>query len=178
MEWNQENVIIACKKQDKQAQMAVFSRYHEKFLGICIRYLYNKEIAEEVVMDAFMLIFQKIDKYNKDSFEGWMKTIVIHKAIDYYRSHKNDPKFSDYETSEWKTAAKSPQHHLEAQDLIKMLDFLPQGYRMVFNMYAIEGYKHHEIAEKMGISVSTSKTQYLKARLRLQEILKKGGYHG
>lgn len=178
MEWNQEDMIKACKEQDKQAQMAMFRRYHKKLLGVCLRYLYNKEIAEEVLMDSFIVIFKKIDKYTDGSFEAWLKTIVIHKSIDYYRSHKNDPVFAEIEKNEWRTIKKTPQHGLEAQDLMRMLDYLPHGYRLVFNLYAIEGFKHKEIADKLGISVNTSKTQYHKARLRLQEILKKGGYHG
>ncbi len=91
MEWNLLGITSACKKQDKQAQMALFRYYHEKFYGICLRNLYIEEVAEVVLMDSFMKIFQKIDLYKEGSFEGWMKTIVIHQSIDYYRKHKNDP---------------------------------------------------------------------------------------
>lgn len=178
MEWNESEIISACKKQDKQAQMALFQKFHEKFLGICMRYLYKKEIAEEVLMDSFMRIFQKIDQYKTGSFEGWMKTIVIHKSIDYYRSHKNDPLFSDFEKESWRMPEKSNSNHLETEELLQMLNALPHGYRVVFNLYAIEGYKHQEIAKKLGVSESTSKTQYHKARMKLQEALKRGGYHG
>lgn len=177
MEWNLSDIISACKKQDKQAQMALFRLYHEKFLGICLRYLYKKEVAEEVLMDSFMTIFEKIDQYKADSFEGWMKTIVIHKAIDYYRKHKKDPVFTEIDTQINRIPSQKPNQKLEAEDLMKLLDHLPLGYRLVFNMYAIEGYQHKEIAEKLHISVSTSKTQYLKARKKLQEMMKKGGYN-
>jgi RNA polymerase sigma-70 factor (ECF subfamily) len=176
MEWNLSELITACKKNDKQAQMALFRLYHEKFLGICLRYLYQKEIAEEVLMDSFMTIFQKIDQYKSDSFEGWMKTIVIHKAIDYYRKHKKDPILTEIENHSNKVSVQKPNQKLEAEDLMKLLEKLPLGYRMVFNMYAIEGYRHKEIADKLGISVNTSKTQYLKARKKLQELMKTGGY--
>lgn len=176
MEWNLSDIIIACKQQDKQAQMALFRLYYEKFLGICLRYLYKKEIAEEVLMDSFMTIFQKIDQYETDSFEGWMKTIVIHKAIDYYRKHKKDPILTEIDAKSDRVSFQKPNEQLEADDLMKLLDQLPLGYRMVFNMYAIEGYQHKEIAEKLRISVNTSKTQYLKARKKLQEMIKEGGY--
>jgi len=129
-------------------------------------------------MDSFMRIFQKIDQYQAGSFEGWMKTIVIHKSIDYYRKHKKDPIFSDLEKESYKYPEKSTGHHLEAEELLQMLSRLPHGYRMVFNLYAIEGYKHQEIADKLNISESTSKSQYHKARMRLQEELLKGGYDG
>jgi len=176
MEWNLPELISACKRQDKQAQMALFRLYHEKFLGICLRYLYKKEIAEEVLMDSFMTIFQKIDQYKSDSFEGWMKTIVIHKAIDYYRKHKKDPILTELDNQSYKISFQRPNQKLETEDLKNLLDQLPMGYRLVFNMYAIEGYQHKEIAKKLKISVSTSKTQYLKARKKLQEMMKKGGY--
>ena len=178
MEWNESEIISACQKQDKQAQMALFQKFHEKFLGICIRYLYDQQTAEEVLMDAFMRIFEKIEQYQKGSFEGWMKTIVIHKSIDYYRKHKKDPLISDFEKESYWISEKSNGHHLEAEELLQMLNTLPTGYRMVFNLFAIEGYKHQEIAKKLGISESTSKSQYHKARMKLQEELKKGGYHG
>jgi RNA polymerase sigma factor (sigma-70 family) len=176
MEWNLSELILGCKKKDKHAQMALFHLYHEKFLGICLRYLYKKEVAEEVLMDAFMKIFQKTDLYKEGSFEGWMKTIVIHKAIDYYRQHKNDPVFTEIDTQANRISAHKPNQKLEAEDLMKLLDQLPMGYRLVFNMYAIEGFRHKEIANKLNISVSTSKTQYLKARKKLQVLMKKGGY--
>lgn len=178
MEWNESEIISACKKQDKQAQMALFQKFHEKFLGICIRYLYRKHIAEEVLMDSFMRIFQKIDQYKAGSFEGWMKTIVIHKSIDYYRKHKKDPIFSDLEKASYWYPEKPMGNHLEAEELLQMLSSLPHGYRMVFNLYAIEGYKHREIAEKLEISENTSKSQYHKARMSLQDKLRKGGYDG
>lgn len=178
MEWNLSDIISACKKQDKQAQMALFHYYHEKFYGICLRYSGNEEVAEEVLMDAFMKIFQKIDQYKDGSFVGWMKTIVIHQSIDYYRKHKNDPFYTEIEYELKKTPSNNTSQSLEAEELMQMLNQLPTGYRMVFNMYAIEGYQHKEIAEKLGISVSTSKTQYLKARKKLQQLLEKGGYGG
>jgi RNA polymerase sigma-70 factor (ECF subfamily) len=178
MEWNLSDIISACKKQDKQAQMALFRYYHEKFYGICLRYLHKEEVAEEVLMDAFMKIFQKIDLYKDGSFEGWMKTIVIHQSIDYYRKHKSDPFFAEVDYELKKTPSNKTSESMEAEELMQMLNHLPAGYRMVFNMYAIEGYQHKEIAEKLGISISTSKTQYLKARKKLQEMLKEGGYDG
>ncbi len=176
MDWTLPDIIKACKNQDKQAQFALFRIYHERFLGICIRYLYRKEIAEEVLMDAFMTIFQKIDLYQTDSFEGWMKTIVIHKSIDYYRKHKDDPIFTEINHRSLNQAITKPNHKLHAEELMKYLDQLPLGYRVVFNMFAIEGYQHKEIAEKLGITESTSKTQYAKARKKLQDMLKEGGY--
>ncbi|NOR87230.1 MAG: sigma-70 family RNA polymerase sigma factor [Bacteroidales bacterium] len=177
MEWNEKDIIEACKKQNKQAQMALLHKYQNKFLGICLRYVDNQHIAEEILMDAFMAIFQKIKLYQENSFEGWMKTIVIHKSIDYYRKHKNDPIITNIETAEWRAPKKQQENSLETEDLLALLISLPTGYRVVFNLYAIEGYSHKEIAQRLGVSVSTSKTQLHKAKLKLQELITKGGYH-
>ena len=171
-------MIEACQKQCKDAQKALLHKYQNKFLGICLRYVDNQEIAEEILMDSFMTIFQKIKLYKENSFEGWMKTIVIHKAIDYYRKHKNDPIISDIETEEWRSPKKHQNNNLEVQDLLQLLKTLPLGYRLVFNLFAIEGFGHKEIAVKLDISENTSKSQYRKAKMKLQEILVKEGYHG
>lgn len=178
MEWNQSDIIKACRKQNKKAQKALFQRYSKQFYGLCLRYVNNREVAEEVLMDAFMDIFKNIKKYKTKSFEAWMKSIVVHKSIDYYRKHKNDPMFSDVDT-DYAGGLSNPQtNDVEMDELLKMLYTLPSGYRMVFNLFAIEGYQHKEIAKQLGISESTSKTQFLKAKQKLQIIMEKGGYHG
>lgn len=178
MEWNQAKIIEACRKKDKKAQKALFHHYKKQLLGLCLRYVNSREIAEEVLMDSFIAVFRKIHTCNTDTFEPWLKSIVVHKAIDYYRCHQNDPIFDEMEYILDKKAETQPAQNLEADELIKMLQHLPAGYRMVFNMYAIEGFQHKEIAEKLGISENTSKSQLRKAKARLQEILEKGGYHG
>lgn len=177
MEWSETDIILACQKQDKQAQMALFHRYKEKLFGICLRYIPDHDAAEEILMDSYITIFEKINSYKEKNFEGWIKTIVINKAIDYYRKHKNDPLISNIEEVEWQTPQNFQGNSLEVQDLLNMLHFLPDGYRMVFNLYAIEGYQHKDIAKKLNVTENTSKTQFHKAKLKLQEMIKKGGYN-
>jgi RNA polymerase sigma-70 factor (ECF subfamily) len=178
MEWNQAKIIEACRKKDKKAQKALFHRYKKQLLGLCLRYVNSREAAEEVLMDSFIIVFKKIDTCQVASFEPWLKSIVVHKAIDYFRAHKNDPVFDEIEYVLDKKTGTQPAQNLEADELMKMLRHLPVGYRMVFNLYAIEGFKHQEIAEKLDISENTSKSQFRKAKARLQELLEKGGYHG
>lgn len=178
MGWNQEEIIKACKNQNEQAQMALFERYRKLFFGLCMRYVNNREVAEEVMMDAFMDIFKGIKKYKENSFESWMKSIVVHKAIDYFRKHKNDPVFTESEFLMEKQYSHTPVSKVETDDLFNLLHCLPAGYKMVFNLHVIEGFQHHEIAKKLGISKNTSKTQLHKAKQKLQELLEKGGYHG
>lgn len=178
MEWNEAEIIKACKNQDQQAQMALFHRYRKQFHGLCRRYVNNMEVAEEVLMDAFVVIFKTIKSHTGKSFESWMRSIVIHKAIDYYRKHKNDPVFYEIETALIKRPGSTQNNNVETDDLLKMLHTLPPGYRMVFNLHSIEGYRHKEIAERLGVSINTSKTQLFKAKQKLQAMLEKGGYHG
>ncbi len=178
MEWNEAEIIKSCIKQDQQAQMALFHKYRKQYHGLCRRYVNNQEIAEEVLMDAFVVIFKKIKSHKGKSLEGWMRSIVIHKAIDYYRQHKNDPVFYEIETELLKKSTGEQKHTAEADDLLKMLHALPVGYRMVFNLHSIEGFQHKEIAKRLGVSINTSKTQLHKAKQKLQTMLEKGGYHG
>ncbi len=178
MEWNEAEIIEACKKQNQQAQMALFHRYRKQYHGLIRRYVHSMEAAEEVLMDAFMVIFKKIKSHKGKSLETWMRSIIIHKSIDYYRKHKNDPVFYEIETELIKKPSNAQNNNVEADDLLKMLHALPPGYRMVFNLHSIEGYQHKEIAERLGVSVNTSKTQLHKAKLKLQAMLRKGGYHG
>jgi len=129
-------------------------------------------------MDAFIVIFKTIKTHSGSSLESWMKSIVVHKAIDYFRKHKNDPAFDEIEYVLDKKVELQAAENLEVEELAQMLYSLPAGYRMVFNLYSIEGYQHKEIADKLGISVNTSKSQLHKAKHKLQEILQRGGYHG
>ncbi len=177
MEWNEDSVIKACIKGDEQAQLSLFLRYKERFLGLCMRYVNNQQVAEEVMMDAFLDIFKHIKKYKKNSFEAWMKSIVVHKAIDYFRKHKNDPIFTESEFELEHSVVQTPISQVETDYLFQLIHCLPAGYKMVFNLYVIEGYQHSEIAKELNISVSTSKTQLYKAKQKLQALLEKGGYH-
>ncbi|OYT15073.1 MAG: RNA polymerase subunit sigma [Bacteroidetes bacterium 4572_77] len=178
MEWNEADIIKACKKQNRQAQMALFHKYRKQYHGLCRRYVNNTEIAEELLMDAFVVIFKTIQSHNGKYLESWMRSIVIHKAIDYYRKHKNDPVFHEIETVLIRKESQEQNNNVEAEDLLKLLHTLPPGYRMVFNLHSIEGYQHKEIAEKLGVSINTSKTQLHKARQKLKAMLKRGGYYG
>ncbi|EAZ80878.1 RNA polymerase sigma factor [Algoriphagus machipongonensis] len=163
-------IIQGCLKGDRSAQRHLYDTYSGKFLAICIRYLKDREHAEDVMIEGFMKIFEKLSQYqHKGSFEGWMKRIIVTQALMTLRSNRhlmmevnmeNESQFEDqnYELT-----------HLETQELLEMVKSLPVGYRTVFNLYAIEGYSHQEIADLLGISVSTSKSQLNRARNVLKE---------
>ena len=165
-------LIIACKKQNAKAQRALYDKHASYMLGLCKRYIKGEMEAEDVMIKGFMKVFTKIDLFEgKGSFEGWMKRIMINEALGYIRKNK-----SMYLEMEIEAADKEPDFdtlstELEAMDLLKMVNGLPSGYRTIFNLYAIEGYSHKEIAELLGISENTSKSQLSRARMHLQKRL-------
>lgn len=145
-------------------------------LGVCLRYSSSKDEAEDIMLTGFLNIFNKIETYdNKGSFEGWIRRIMVNTAIDNYRKNKKHYSHTDIETldtEEIPSMVTDFFDNLSTQDILAMVQQLPTGYRMVFNLFAIEGYNHGEIAEMLGISANTSKTQLHKARMMLQKRLK------
>ncbi|MDF2157202.1 sigma-70 family RNA polymerase sigma factor [Algoriphagus sp. CAU 1675] len=163
-------LIKACLKGDRSAQRHLYDCYSGKFLAICIRYLKDREHAEDVMIEGFMKIFEKLPQFQaKGSFEGWMKRIIVTQALMTLRSHRH----LMMEVNTEDEAMYADQHyelsHLETADLMDMVESLPVGYRTVFNLYAIEGYSHQEIAELLGITESTSKSQLNRARNSLKD---------
>ncbi len=144
-------------------------------LGVCIRYSRNKEEAEDVLMEGFMTVYTKIKDYRSTgSFEGWIRRIMINTAINHYRSNLKHAYHYDLDDfSDEISSAPPADTRYDKEKLLKLIQDLPDGYRMVFNLYAMEGYSHKEIAEMLNISVNTSKSQLSKARKFLQKGLKK-----
>jgi RNA polymerase sigma factor (sigma-70 family) len=166
----ESDLIQGCLKGDRNAQRHLYDTYSGKFLAICIRYLKDREHAEDVMIEGFMKIFDKLPQYQgTGSFEGWMKRIIVTQALMTLRSHRhlmmeiNVENESDFKDHSYEL------NHLEVADLREMVESLPVGYRTVFNLFAIEGYAHQEIADLLGITESTSKSQLNRARNTLKE---------
>lgn len=160
----------AIKQGDNKALNTFYDKYAGKMLAICKRYLSDGMIAEDVMMEGLTKVITKIDKFSfNGSFEGWVKRIIVNEALMKIRSQKNNE--VDIDNVAYALPVANQGDHLEAEDLYKMVASLPDGYRTVFNMYAIEGYGHKEIAEKLGISEGTSKSQLSRARAMLQNML-------
>jgi len=142
-----------------------------------MRYMKNYESAEDVMVMGFFKIFDNIHKYKgAGSFEGWMKRILVNEALMQIRKHNNlhmTVELSDID----KPDNSSVIDDIAYEELVSMLSDLPPGYRTIFNMYVIEGYKHREIAEALGISINTSKSQLILAKKRMRELLKKKQYN-
>ncbi len=173
---NEEQLIEGCIRKKRWARKELFERYRKRMLGVCLRYSSSKDEAEDIMLTGFLNIFNKIETYdNKGSFEGWIRRIMVNTAIDNYRKNKKHYSHTDIETldtEEIPSMVTDFPDNLSTQDILAMVQQLPTGYRMVFNLFAIEGYNHGEIAEMLGISANTSKTQLHKARMMLQKRLK------
>ena len=168
---SESEIISGCLSQDKKAQKMLYKKYASSMFGICLRYCKKKAEAEDVLQEAFIKIFMSIKSYRSDgSFEGWLKRIVVNTALNYYKSNLKrcfDESIDEMNDSNMPSTNVS-ESDLSMQDLMKMINALADGYRVVFNMYAIEGYSHKEIGEMLNISESTSKSQLSRARVILQ----------
>ncbi len=156
----------------------LYKKYASTMLAVCLRYCKNRIDAEDVMQDGFLKVFSQVHKFRKEgSFEGWIKRIMINAAIDNYQSNLRLSFIQDSghlhehpDMTEWSDDDDLPEElAISREKLMSMIQELPDGYRMVFNLYAIEGFGHKDIATMLGISESTSKTQLLKARKALRK---------
>jgi len=144
------------------------------FYSICLRYIKNSAEAEDLLVESFYKIFSKIDQYKGEgSFEGWMKRIVINEALMRIRKLSNLNLHVDIEKAYHLKEDSVAVSSINYDEIINLMNELPTGYRTVFNLYVIEGYKHREIAEKLGISINTSKSQLILAKKKLAMLYKK-----
>lgn len=166
----EEEIIEGCIKKKRKAQKLLYEKYYRRMLGICKRYCSGTADAEDVMITGFMNIFAKIKSFQRaGSFEGWMKRIMINTAIDNFR--KNKKHLYQLDLSDFENELIVEDHlpeNISNEEIMSIIQSLPSGYRIVFNLFAIEGYEHKEIAEMLGVSVNTSKTQLFKARKFLQ----------
>jgi RNA polymerase sigma-70 factor (ECF subfamily) len=146
--------------------------------GICIRYVKNTMQAEDILVMAFTKVFDRIGQFKGEgSFEGWIRRIMVNESLTYLRKSRTMVIETDLEKVDREPDYHRLSDHLEAEDLLKMIEKLPPGYRIVFNMYAIDGYSHKEIAEQLGINENTSKSQLSRARVYLQKLLAEAEWH-
>lgn len=152
---------------NRQAQQELFEQYSPKMLGVCRQYVKDMHHAEDLMLQGFLKVFTNIHKFKfEGSFEGWIRRIIVNTCISYLRK-KNILELTDEEYP-FNEQATENLENTSVEDIQRLIDQMPEGYKLVFNLYAIEGYKHSEIAEKLNISESTSKSQLFKARKWLQ----------
>ncbi|HEU5292682.1 MAG TPA: sigma-70 family RNA polymerase sigma factor [Cyclobacteriaceae bacterium] len=169
---NEDELIKGCVRRERNAQKRLYDMFSSKMYALCCRYVKDSMEAEDVLVTAFTKIFDRIGQYKGEgSFEGWIRRVVVNESLTYLRRNR-----SMYIETELEAADREPDYqqisdHLEAEDLLNMIQELPAGYRIVFNLYAIDGYSHKEIADQLNISENTSKSQLSRARVFLQKIL-------
>lgn len=172
-----DDLMEGCKAGNRKMQELLYKQTASKMLAVCMRYAKDRMEAEDSLQLGFIKIFQKVSEYRGDgSFEGWMRRIMVNTAIESYRKNIKSMNVVALDDGFEQPSTGFDLNRLGMQDLMKIIQNLADGYRMVFNMYAIEGYSHKEIAETLGISEGASKSQLSRARAILkQEIIKMEG---
>ena len=166
---NQKELLQQCLEKDIKAQKELYTYYARKMMGVCVRYASCVDEAKDFMQEGFIQVFDKIDTFQyKGSLEGWIRKIMVNVCLMELR--KTKPIFNEVE--ELDIQSEQVFTYMNEQDLLMFIQQLPQGFRMVFNLYAVEGYSHKEIAEQLGISEGTSKSQYSRARKALQTMIK------
>ena len=166
-------MIEGCRKGDALARTELYERLSGLMYGLCCRYVKDRDTAQDLLHDGFIVLYTKIDEYRGEgSFEGWCRRVFINTALGYLRKNapwqdsdrvEEVPGLSD---KEWSAFEK-----LSAQDLAACIEKLPEGYRTILNLHAVEGYSHKEVASMLNIHENTSRSQYSRARNKLQEML-------
>ena len=168
---SETQLIKKASKQNREAQQAIYTKYAPKMLSVCRQYIKDLHNAEEVMMAGFLKVFLNIHKFKSEgSFEGWIRRIMVNESISFLRSKKEllfTEDISGYKEESWNNI----YTELEVEEIQILIDNLPEGYKMVFVLYAVEGYKHSEIADMLNVSENTSKSQLFKARKMLQQQL-------
>lgn len=170
----EHKLIALCKKGDRAAQKALYDTIAPKMLAVCLRYMSDRETALDTLQEGFVTLFSKLDSYSGEgSFEGWARKIFVNTALMSLRKNDVLKQTEDIGTA-WGVAAEDTTaiQDISYKELIRMIGELPTGFRTVFNMYVIEGYSHKEIAEALGISEVTSRSQLQRARTILQGKIK------
>jgi RNA polymerase sigma-70 factor (ECF subfamily) len=170
---NETKLIKRAQKNNRGAQHVLYELHAPKMLSVCRYYIKDVQQAEEAMLNGFFKVFTSIKTFKGEgSFEGWIRRIMVREAISFLRQKKQIA-FATDEVEVYQEYTNNIQTEIEVDHLQKIIDALPEGYKIVFNMYAIEGYKHQEIAEILKISEGTSKSQLFKARRLLQDQVNK-----
>lgn len=174
-----EKIIDGCIAGKRKSQKALFEKYKSSVMGVCLRYCKSRDEAEDVLMMAFMTIFSEIHTFRREgAIDPWIRRIVVNTAINNYKKnlkhyyHSEIMEVAEKEFNEGDNI-QTPNYH-SAEEILKVIQELPEGYRMVLNLHIVDGYKHKEIAEMLDINVGTSKSQLAKAKKIIQQkIVKK-----
>ncbi|MDD2982069.1 MAG: sigma-70 family RNA polymerase sigma factor [Crocinitomicaceae bacterium] len=168
-------LINECVKGNAKAQKMLFDKFAPKMMTVCLRYASDSMEAEDILQDGFVKTFNKLVDFKQEgSLEGWIRRIMVNTALDAIRKNKKYAQDANIDDVGFKISNfESASDDIQAEDLLKLINSMPEGYKVVFNLFAIEGYSHKEISELMNISENTSKSQYSRARSYLRTRLEK-----
>lgn len=162
-------VIRGCQDNNPVAQHDLYIMFRSKMFGVCLRYAGNHADAEDILQDGFLKVFQKISQFAfKGSFEGWIRRIMVNTALEKYRLHYQQMNINELNNDTITVVSFEPSSNHDAEELLKLVQELSPKYRVVFNLFAIEGYSHKEISKMLRISEGTSKSNLSRARIILQ----------
>ena len=172
---SEEDLVRNCKKGKRKYQRLLYERYAPKMLAVCMRYFPYREQAQDAMQDGFVKVFEKLDTYRGEgSFEGWIRRVMVTTSLNLHRKNLKHYFHEDVDELQERIVDSAADYDdLHVQDIMKLVQALPPGYQLVFNLFEIEGYNHQEIADELGVSVNTSKSQLLKARRHLRKELDK-----
>lgn len=168
----EEELIRGCIRENATCQKEVFNRYAGRMLGVCLRYARTAADAEDILQDAFIKVFNKVHQFKfEGSFEGWIRRIIVNTALKKYSLRRYEKEVVGYEVPDKDDSGMDPAaySHLTQKEILELINNLPDGYRLIFNLYVMEGFQHEEIAEMLGIQPGTSRSQLVKARTMLQK---------
>lgn len=170
---SEDQLLTGCKKGNVLCQKRLYDLYHPQMLGICIRYAQNRDEAQDILQEGFIKVFTRIGTFKgQGSLAGWIRKVIVNTALEHYRKNKKLRHEAEMENEPLMMVTKTNAlDELQAADILAFIHRLPAGYRMVFNLFAIEGYSHEEIARQLDISVNTSYSQYHRAKALLQKAL-------
>ncbi len=176
--FKEEEIINGCKKSDSVSQRKLYEHFEKKMFVVCMRYTKNRMEAEDILQEAFVKVFLNIENFRNDCpLDQWIKKIIINTALKVIRKQVLVLPASDSIILEnYSDGEQPPLSSYSFLELINMIQKLPAGYQVIFNLYAIEGYNHREISVMLGISEGTSKSQYARAKVTLQQMIQQHSY--
>jgi RNA polymerase sigma-70 factor (ECF subfamily) len=172
---NEKQLIEGCMEGDRKAQKALFDKYSRKMMGVCLRYVNDTEDARDLMQEGFIKLFTHLRRYTGNgSFDGWVRKIFVNCALERLRQHdvlREADGLSDMSDRDIPDETEEASADLSVGELLACIGALPEGFRAVFNLYAVEGYSHKEIGDMLHISESTSRSQYMRARRMLRKMI-------
>ena len=169
---SEDEIIQGCIAHKASSQEKLYALYSRRMMAICLRYTHSRAEAEDIFHEAFVKVFKSIHTWQGGSFEGWMRRIFVNTAINHY--HQNRKYFDHVDASHAEQLMSTSDNvlaELSNQELLELIDRMPEGYKMIFNLHVVEGYNHNEIAEMLQIAEGSSKSQLSKAKAYLKKLI-------